>query len=165
MASDCLYYARQACARWMIDHSNVSAFGRSPIRRREVLLARALLPPRKTRIGRDQGACSVGDGPLSYPAMGNLEVPSCSSKTRIRRIPAKGKRPGSTRLMKVWFSARGVAAMTEANGSPPTSLVASKEAAKRWKAPRSLLFGIKKGEPGASMLSPLIRRRHRRSRS
>jgi len=42
-----------------------------------------------------QGACGVGDGPLSYPRDEVTQrLQSCSSKTGIRRIPSQGSATG-----------------------------------------------------------------------
>jgi hypothetical protein len=100
------------------------------------------LPPRPTRIGREnQGAAASAMERWVSPEMEVAQrLQSCSSNKNSPLPQPGAQRPGSTRLMKLWFSARGLAAMTETNGSPPSSGLSQKGQPKLGTALRTLLF-------------------------
>jgi len=155
MASDCLCLARQARARWAIGHSNVSAFERSPIRRREVLLARILLPPRKTRIGRDARCVQRRRRTAELTQRwGNPEVPKLLVKTGIRRIPSQGSATGfdevDEAVVQCSRGSRDDRSEWVASQVPGYLERGSKTFGRRF----GPSFRHSKGEPGASMLSP-----------
>jgi hypothetical protein len=120
----------------VIDRSNVSAFGSSPIRQREVLLARVLLPLRAKSVdrkGSTTGAASARD--RSVLSLGRKQTPEPLVISELAVCPAKILSTGGSRRRTerraparvrrgcrgMRFSARGVAAMTEANGRRSTS--------------------------------------------
>jgi len=97
----------------------VSAPGSSPVRQREVLLARyGLTPPRKTRIGRGR-PCGAASARGLLP---REQVASSRSSSRAHDRPSQSllreRGPsvvGSTRVMKSGVQCSRMAAMTEAN--------------------------------------------------
>jgi len=128
----------------VIDRSGVSALGSSPIRQREVLLARVLLPLRAKSVdrkGSTTGAASARD--RSVLSFGRKQTPEPLVITELAVCPAKILSPGGSRRRTerraparvrrgcrgMRFSARGVAAMTEANGRPRVPHVLRKELA------------------------------------
>jgi hypothetical protein len=114
----------------VIDRSNVSAFGSSPVRQREVLLARVLLPLRAKSVDRKGSTAGAASAKVARSLLREESstqplvihrargMPSQDSLHR-RLAPSAGRwAPARVRrgCRRMWLSARGVAAMTEANG-------------------------------------------------
>jgi hypothetical protein len=114
----------------VIDRSSVSAFGSSPLRQREVLLARVLLPLRAKSVDRKGSKAGAASAKVARSLLREESstqplvihrargMPSQDSLHR-RLAPSAGRwAPARVRrgCRRMWLSARGVAAMTEANG-------------------------------------------------
>jgi len=160
----------------VIDRSSVSAFGSSPIRQREVLLARVLLPLCAKSVDRKGSTTGAASATESVFSSGRTQAPESLVIENSRYAQAKllrsavpfsarnravgrkmGSSAGSTRLMEDALSARGVAAMTESERAPSTI------SERKGRSARQPLLSAKTGDAGGfgSAPSPAMRWRSR----